>query len=116
MKTKGRIIGLLGFWTIVAGIWRFNPAAELWSNLIAGLIIIVGAFSLLDQHRNAGTLSVILGLWLMISTVIPVLAVGIPFMLNNVITGLILTIAGFAVAASTPRVEAVKPEDTQHAA
>src|SRR5262249_1296402 len=71
MTPKGTIIGLLGIWTIVAGIWSFAPQGESWSDIFIGVIVGILGFSLRPGVRRYMWVNGIAGLWIIASAFIP---------------------------------------------
>jgi len=108
MKGRGNIIGILGLWLIVAGLWQFGVANEIWNNIFSGTIIAVLGFTLAGRAPGNGWISGLFGLWMIASAFIPGLRIGGGLMLNNFISGVIVAIAGFTVpsgpAAGQPRI------------
>ena len=102
MKSRGIIIGLLGIWLIIAAIWRFVPVLEVWSDLMTGVVTAILGFSFVGLSRAHGWVCGIAGLWTIVSAFIPGFHAGNAILINNIITGLVLMVAGFTVP-STPR-------------
>jgi hypothetical protein len=100
MRARGIIIGCLGIWLIVAAIWRFVPVLEVWSDLMTGVVAGILGFSLVPLLPGNGWVSGIAGLWMIASAFIPGLHGGAGIFINNVITGLVLVVAGFTVPRS----------------
>jgi len=97
MKARGTIIGLLGVWLIVAAIWRFVPVEEIWSDLVAGIVTAILGFSFTAAYPGNGWVCGIAGLWVIASAFIAGLHAGRGTLINNIITGLVLIVAGFTV-------------------
>jgi hypothetical protein len=112
MKGRGTVIGLFGLWLILAGIWRFGAIGEMWSNLISGIIIAILGFSLVRWAPGNGWISGLIGVWMIIAAFIPGLRTGGGLVANNVISGIVLAIAGFSV----PRRRAVEEPGIRRAA
>ncbi len=100
MKARGNIIGLLGVWLIVAAIWRFVPVLEVWSDLMTGVVVAILGFSLIGLRPGNGWVAGIAGLWMIASAFIPGLHAGKLILTNNIITGLVLLVAGFTLPSS----------------
>ena len=96
MKARG-IIGLFGVWLIVAAIWRFVPVEEIWSDLVAGIVTAILGFSFTGAYPGNGWVCGIAGLWVIASAFIAGLHAGRGILINNIITGLVLIVAGFTV-------------------
>lgn len=97
MKGRGTVIGVIGLWLIIAGLWRFGAVGEAWSNVIFGIIVAILGFSLVSRYPGHGWVSGIFGLWMIASGFIAGLHAGAPLVINNVISGVIIAIAGFTV-------------------
>ena len=87
--------GIMGIWLIVAAFLTFSPAANLWDNLIVGIIVgVVGALMIAKKAWQGWT-GLILGVWLVIAAFIPALQVHTPNLWNDLIVGILVAIAGF---------------------
>jgi len=95
MRARGEIIGLLGVWLIIAAIWRFVPVLEIWSSLVTGIVAAILGFSMVNIERVNGWVAGIAGLWMIVSAFIPGLHAGKAILINNIISGLVLVVAGF---------------------
>lgn len=104
MKARGIIIALLGIWLIIAAIWRFVPVLEIWSDLMPGVVTAILGFSLVGLRPGNGWVAGIAGLWMIVSAFIPGLHAGSAILINNIVTGLVMMVAGFTVPGS-PRNE-----------
>lgn len=104
MKARGIIIALLGIWLIIAAIWRFVPVLEIWSDLMPGVVTAILGFSLVGLRPGNGWVAGIAGLWMIVSAFIPGFHAGSAILINNIVTGLVMMVAGFTVPGS-PREE-----------
>ena len=100
MRARGIIIAFLGIWLIIAAIWRFFPLLEIWSDLMPGIVAAILGFSLVGIRPGNGWVAGIAGLWMIVSAFIPGLHAGSAILINNIITGLVLMVAGFTVPKS----------------
>jgi len=99
MRPRGTIIGLLGIWTIVAALWGFAPIGEVWSDLFTGIIVAILGFSLTPGMRGHRWVNGIAGLWMIVSAFIPGFHAGTPLLVNKIISGIVLMVAGFTLPA-----------------
>jgi hypothetical protein len=95
MKARGRVIGALGLWIIVAGILGLGETANVWNAWIVGVIVAVEGFSIAADARINGLVAGILGLWLIVSSFIPTLRVGPGVRYDDFFVGVVLAFAGF---------------------
>jgi len=105
MKPRGVVIGLLGIWLVVAGFWQFAAVGQVWSDLITGVIVAILGFSLSETMPGHRWVNGIAGLWTIASAFIPGLHVGAALMTNNVITGIVMIVAGFSVPSTPARLD-----------
>ena len=103
MTGKGKIIGLVGIWVIAAGLWRFNPLGEVWSDIFAGVIVGILGFSLSPSIARYRWLTGLAGVWLIAAAFIPALNSGTPIEVHNLIVGLLVMILGFTQPATFRR-------------
>jgi hypothetical protein len=104
MRARGTIIGLLGVWLIISAIWRFVPVLEIWSDLVTGIVAGILGFSLVQLYPGNGWVAGIAGLWMIASAFIPGLHGGNGILINNIITGLVLLVAGFTTRSRSGKV------------
>ncbi|HEY2379623.1 MAG TPA: hypothetical protein VGK48_00455 [Terriglobia bacterium] len=97
MKGRGTILALLGIWLIIAAIWRFVPVLEAWSDLMAGIVTAILGFSLVGLRPGNGWVAGLAGLWVIVAAFIPELHAGSAILINNIITGLVMMVAGFTI-------------------
>jgi len=88
--------GILGLWLIVAAFLGFGATANLWNDLIVGLVVAIVSLTILKEKPWQAWLALILGVWMIIAAFIPSLVSGSGYIYNDVISGLIIAIAGFA--------------------
>jgi len=69
---------------------------------MTGVVTAIVGFSFVGLHRAHGWVCGIAGLWTIVSAFIPGFHAGNAILINNIITGLVLMVAGFTVP-STPR-------------
>ena len=93
---QGWTTGILGIWIFIAAFLNFTPTANLWDNLIVGIIVAIAGFLMIKQKPWQGWLASIAGVWLLIAAFIPSLQAHTANMWNDAIIGIIFMIAGFA--------------------
>jgi len=93
---KGWTNGILGTWLVIAAFLNFTPTGNMWNNLIVGIIVAIVGFAMIKEKGWQGWTSGILGLWLIVAAFIPALKEQTPNLWNDLITGLIVAIAGYA--------------------
>ena len=98
MKTtwQGWTVGLLGLWLFIAAFLNMSPVGNLWDNLIVGLVVGIVGFMIVKPKPWQGWLAGILGIWLIIAAFIPSLQAHVANLWNDLITGILLMVAGFA--------------------
>lgn len=98
---QGWVNGFLGVWLFITPFFYFSPQVYSWHNFLFGIIIGFIGISMMRFTQWEGILSVIVGIWLIISTfVLPfVMYPGIFY--NNMITGVLAAIAGFSAIYDT---------------
>ncbi|MGB9592031.1 MAG: SPW repeat domain-containing protein [Candidatus Kryptoniota bacterium] len=87
---------VLGLWLMVAAFLGFGPTANLWDNLIVGLVVAIASVTILKQKPWQAWLALIFGVWMIIAAFIPSLVDGTGYLYNDLTSGLIIAIAGFA--------------------
>ncbi len=87
---------ILGIWLIVAAFLDLHPAMNLWDDLVVGLVVVVTSRTLVRDKPWQGWLATVFGGWLTIAAFIPALTGGAGYSYNDLISGLIITITGFA--------------------
>ena len=95
-NTKAWINGLLGTWLILAAFLNFAPKANLWDNLIVGVIVGYLGFAMIKEKTWQGWTAGIVGIWLIIAAFVPVLQATAGNMWNDLFSGLVVAIAGYA--------------------
>lgn len=91
-------IGILGLWLIAASFLKFGPVGILLDNLIVGIIVGIVGFLVVKIKVSSwqGWTAGILGIWLIVASFIPSLRTYTPNLWNDLITGVLVAIAGFA--------------------
>lgn len=97
MKTRATIIGLLGIWLVIAGLLPLPEVIEIWSNFMTGVLVAVLGFSLGRYAEGRHWISGIAGLWTIISAFVPGLHSSPALLINNIVAGAVIMIAGFSV-------------------
>lgn len=94
-------IGILGLWFVVSAFFGFNPTTNLWNDLIIGLVVLLAAGTVLKKNPWQAWLALIFGVWMIIAAFIPSLIEGTGYLYNNLISGIIIAVAGFAMFGSS---------------
>lgn len=87
---------ILGIWLTTAAFLSLAPSVNLWNDLIVGSIVSVTSVTITKDRPWQGWLALVFGGWSIISAFIPSLTGGTGYMYNDLISGLIIIIAGFA--------------------
>ncbi len=95
IETNGWVVGLLGTWVFIVGFLNFSAMGNLWDNLIAGIIIAIFGFGMVPSKPWQGWISGLLGIWLIIAAFIPGVQTGGGSELNEILTGIVISIAGY---------------------
>lgn len=95
VQTNAWINGILGTWIFVAGFLNFSATGNMWDNLIVGIIVAILGFLMIKPKPWQGWVAGIMGVWLIIAAFIPTLQTGSGNMWNEVISGVIIAIAGY---------------------
>ncbi len=88
--------GLLGAWIFISAFMEFSPTLNLWNDLVIGAIVAYVSYTILKDKPWQAWLGIIMGLWLVVAAFIPAMQVGSGYLWNDVISGTLLMIAGFA--------------------
>lgn len=100
--------GILGVWLIVAATLGLGAHANLWNDLLVGVIVGFGALSIGVESKLEGWTVGLSALWLIASAFIPALHGGAGLIWNNVLVGILLAGAAFVPASS---IEALHAHD-----
>jgi hypothetical protein len=87
---------VLGLWLMVAAFLGLGPTVNLWDNLIVGIVVAIASLTILKEKPWQAWLALILGVWMIIAAFIPSLVDGTGYIYNDLISGIIIAIAGFA--------------------
>ena len=87
---------LLGIWLIVAAFLDLHPTMNLWDDLVVGIIVLLTSRTLVRGKPWQGWLASMFGGWMIIAAFIPSLTNGAGYAYNDLISGIIITIAGVA--------------------
>ncbi len=87
---------ILGIWLISAAFLGLDPVLNIWNDLIAGVVVAIGSLTIVKEREWQGWLGIVFGAWTIIAAFLPSLTGGIGYVYNDLISGLIITIAGFA--------------------
>lgn len=88
--------GILGLWLILAAFLGFGPTANLVDNLIVGALVGITASTALKAKPSQSWTALIFAVWMIVAAFIPSLIDGAGYLYNDLIAGIIITIAGFA--------------------
>jgi len=86
---------ILGVWLVIAAFIPMSTTANLWDNLIVGIIVAVAGFAMAKVKAWQGWLAGIIGIWLVIAAFIPALLTHTGNMWNALIAGILLLVAGY---------------------
>lgn len=96
-------IAILGLWLILAAFLKFNSTANLWNNLLVGLIVGIIGSLIIKQKKWQSWVSIILGIWMIIAAFIPLLKADQGYLWNDVISGTIIAIGGFGALGKSEK-------------
>lgn len=109
MSGKRWTVGLLGLWIALAAFLGMGPQANLWNDLIAGIIIAGLGFPLIAESKWEGWTAGLLGVWLIIAAFIPGLVQGAGLFLNDLLVGGVVALAAFLPPAEPHAPQAHHP-------
>ncbi len=95
VKVNAWVNGILGTWIFIAAFLNFSAIGNMWDNLIVGIIVATFGFSMFKSKPWQGWVSGIMGVWLVVAAFIPGLQVDNGNMWNEIISGIIIAIAGY---------------------
>ncbi len=98
---KSWVNGILGTWLVIAAFLNFNPTGNMWDNLIVGLIVAIVGFMMIKEKSWQGWTSGIIGVWVFISAFIPSLQLHNANMWNDLLSGILIAIAGYGAIGNT---------------
>ncbi len=87
---------ILGMWLISAAFLRLDPALSILNDLIVGVVVVISSMTIMKDRQWQGWLATVFGTWTIIAAFVPSLTGGIGYVYNDLISGLIITITGFA--------------------
>lgn len=96
MKRHAWLASVLGVWILLTAFLRFGHVVILVSNLIAGFLLMLVGFAMIKAKPWQGWTIGLLGFWLYVAAFLIDLHVGVDLLVNNLIVGLAVAIAGFA--------------------
>lgn len=88
--------GLLGVWLALAAFLDFTPSGNLWNDLIVGLAVVLVSITILKEKPWQSWSALIVGAWMIAAAFIPSLVTGTGYIYNDLTSGLIIAIVGFA--------------------
>ncbi|GEM_PF-5559198 len=95
MRIYNQAIGVLGIWLIITSLFTGSLPFMIWSNTIVGLIVSIAAFAMLERQRWGGIFGLIVGIWLLHSFYFMEGDNTTIFVINNIVSGLILVADGY---------------------
>lgn len=93
--------GILGVWLVVAAFLGLGAHANLWNDLLVGVIVGFTSFSIGVESKLEGWTVGLAGLWLVVAAFIPALRGGAGLILNDVLVGAVLAAAAFIPAGGS---------------
>jgi len=93
---QGVIAGILGIWGIISAFLIKARTGNFWNDLIVGIVVAVMGFAMVGKKAWQGWTAVILGIWWIIAGFIQGLTTGTGNLVNDIVVGIIVAIAGFA--------------------
>lgn len=98
---QGWTIAALGLWLITAAFLKFDSTANLWNNLLVGLIVAIIGYTILKQKKWSSWTCMIMGGWMILAAFIPSLTIDEGYVWNDAISGTIIAIGGFTALAKS---------------
>lgn len=95
--------GILGTWLFIAAFLNFSPTGNMWDNLIVGIIVAILGFAMVKEKAWQGWTAGIVSVWLVIAAFVPSLQLTTANMWNDVISGLLIAIAGYGAIESSKK-------------
>ena len=95
--------GILGIWLVIAAFLPMSASANLWDNLIVGVLAGIAGITMIKEKSWQGWLASIMGLWLIIAAFIPALQMHTGNLWNDSIGGVLIMIAGFGALNSSEK-------------
>jgi hypothetical protein len=89
--------GILGLWLAVVPFLAMDTLSVKLNNALVGLVVAIVAWYVPKEKSWQRWSAMILGVWVFIASFFPGLLEGSPYLWNNLISGLLIAIAGFAV-------------------
>ncbi len=87
--------GILGIWLVIAAFLPMSATANLWDNLIVGIVVGIAGLTMVKEKPWQGWLAGIMGLWLIVAAFIPALQLHTGNLWNDLISGVVVMVAGF---------------------
>lgn len=97
MQTKRWILSILGAWLIVAAFLALGATGNLWNNVIVGAV--VALVSLTGERGAWAWVAGLVGIWTVVAGFIPALVTGAGLIWNNLIVGILILVAAFALGS-----------------
>jgi hypothetical protein len=112
-KAIASVISLLGLWLIVAGFITKLANANIYDNLIVGLIVASLGVVLGKVKTRQAWSCYVFGIWMIMAAFIPRFLLGSGHLWNNLVVGILIAIAGFtALGGELSRLKSVKLDPT----
>lgn len=93
--------GILGVWLVVAATLGLGAHANMWNDVLVGVVVGFTSFSIGVESKLEGWTVGLSALWLIASAFIPSLQVGPGPVWNGVLVGVVLAGAAFVPAGSS---------------
>lgn len=109
MKNKKNVSGqawtiaILGLWLITAAFLKFGSTANLWNNLLVGIVVAIIGYTIIKQKKWQSWTCMLMGIWMIIAAFIPSLKIDQGYLWNDVISGTIIAIGGFGVLGKSEK-------------
>lgn len=98
MQAKRWILGILGFWLILAAFLTLGSTGHLWNDVIVGAVIALVSLTV-GERGGWSWLAGLAGVWLIVAGFIPALVAGTGLIWNNLIVGVLVAVAGLALGS-----------------
>jgi hypothetical protein len=97
--------GILGVWLAVAAFLQMDVPSAKMNDIFIGAIVALVAYYMPKEKAWQRWLMIVVGAWVFVAGFIPGLVDGNGYASNNLISGVLIAIAGFAAFTRTPGVK-----------